>query len=76
MVVTKPDDLLQYLRRRHFYHHSRHGVGLGYGITSGIWDTVAATRLGPEVRQRLSTRARPARPVTPYSAEDLRIYES
>jgi len=44
----------QYLRRRHLYHHSRHGVGQAYGITSGIWDTVFGTRIpGPE-RQRLA----------------------
>ena len=35
----------QYLRRRHLYHHSRHGVGTAYGVTSGFWDTVFATRI-------------------------------
>jgi 4-hydroxysphinganine ceramide fatty acyl 2-hydroxylase len=43
----------QYLRRRHLYHHSRHGVGRAYGITSGIWDTVFGTRIPAAERQRL-----------------------
>ena len=44
---------LQYVRRRHLYHHSRHGVGVAYGITSGIWDTVFETRIPAPERQRL-----------------------
>ena len=44
---------LQYVRRRHLYHHSRHGVGVAYGITSGIWDTVFGTRIPEAERQRL-----------------------
>ena len=43
----------QYLRRRHLYHHSRHGVGVAYGITSGIWDAVFGTRIPAAERQRL-----------------------
>jgi hypothetical protein len=43
----------QYVRRRHLYHHSRHGVGVAYGITSGIWDTAFGTRIPAAERQRL-----------------------
>jgi cyclopropane-fatty-acyl-phospholipid synthase len=43
----------QYLRRRHLYHHSRHGVGMAYGITSGVWDAVFGTRIPESERQRL-----------------------
>jgi len=43
----------QYLRRRHLYHHSRHGVGTGYGVTSGVWDIVAGTRIPPKARRLL-----------------------
>lgn len=43
----------QYLRRRHLYHHSRHGAGLAYGVTSGIWDVVSGTRIPPRDRRRL-----------------------
>lgn len=43
----------QYLRRRHLYHHSRHGAGMAYGITSGIWDAVARTRIPERDRKRL-----------------------
>ena len=35
----------QYLRRRHLFHHSRHGVGTAYGITSDFWDKVFDTRI-------------------------------
>ena len=45
----------QYLRRRHLYHHSRHGVGVAYGITSGLWDTVFRTRIPAAERQRLAS---------------------
>lgn len=45
----------QYLRRRHLYHHSRHGAGLGYGLTNGIWDVVAGTRISEGMRHRLRT---------------------
>jgi sterol desaturase/sphingolipid hydroxylase (fatty acid hydroxylase superfamily) len=43
----------QYLRRRHLYHHSRHGAGLAYGVTSGIWDVVSGTRIPARDRRRL-----------------------
>ena len=49
----------QYIRRRHLFHHSRHGVGLAYGITSGMWDVVAHTRVPAEQRQTLSPWSRP-----------------
>jgi len=57
----------QYIRRRHLFHHSRHGVGLAYGITSGIWDTVARTRVPPGQREALSPWARPEPAQTPAS---------
>jgi sterol desaturase/sphingolipid hydroxylase (fatty acid hydroxylase superfamily) len=56
---------LQYVRRRHLYHHSRHGVGVAYGITSGIWDTVFGTRI-PEadrIRLRRGSSSAPIGPV-------------
>jgi sterol desaturase/sphingolipid hydroxylase (fatty acid hydroxylase superfamily) len=51
-------DYFQYLRRRHLFHHSRHGVGLGYGVTSGIWDAVAGTRISSSMRRLLTAPAR------------------
>jgi sterol desaturase/sphingolipid hydroxylase (fatty acid hydroxylase superfamily) len=45
----------QYVRRRHLYHHSPHGVGTAYGITSDFWDWVFATRIPLPQRQRLRT---------------------
>jgi cyclopropane-fatty-acyl-phospholipid synthase len=49
----------QYIRRRHLYHHSRHGTGLAYGITSGIWDWVLHTRIPDRERRLLLPRLRP-----------------
>jgi sterol desaturase/sphingolipid hydroxylase (fatty acid hydroxylase superfamily) len=43
----------QYLRRRHLYHHSRHGVGTAYGVTSDFWDKVFGTRIPAPQRDRL-----------------------
>jgi cyclopropane-fatty-acyl-phospholipid synthase len=43
----------QYLRRRHLYHHSRHGKGIAYGVTSGIWDVVVGTRIPARARGML-----------------------
>lgn len=51
----------QYVRRRHLYHHSRHGVGTAYGITSDFWDWVFGTRIPLPQRRRLLP-ARGARP--------------
>jgi len=44
----------QYVRRRHLYHHSRHGVGTAYGITSDFWDRVFGTRIPLPQRERLA----------------------
>ena len=43
----------QYLRRRHLYHHTRHGSSLAYGVTSGVWDAVSRTRIPDRERRRL-----------------------
>jgi hypothetical protein len=40
----------RYVRGRHLYHHSRHGVGIAYGITCGVWDTAFGTPI--PARQR------------------------
>jgi sterol desaturase/sphingolipid hydroxylase (fatty acid hydroxylase superfamily) len=48
----------QYIRRRHLYHHSRHGVGVAYGITSGFWDDVLGTAIPERDRRRLDPRRR------------------
>lgn len=49
----------QYVRRRHPFHHSRHGKGVAYGITSGLWDVVAHTRVPRDQREALSPWSRP-----------------
>jgi sterol desaturase/sphingolipid hydroxylase (fatty acid hydroxylase superfamily) len=46
----------QYVRRRHLYHHSRHGQGTAYGITSAFWDKVFGTRIPAPQRDRLLPR--------------------
>jgi 4-hydroxysphinganine ceramide fatty acyl 2-hydroxylase len=50
----------QYVRRRHLYHHCRHGVGTAFGITSDFWDRVFGTRIPAPQRNRLLPP--PARP--------------
>ena len=62
----------QYIRRRHLYHHTRHGVGIAYGITSGLWDVVAGTRIGPAERRMLSIRSRAGRVAAPRAPERYR----
>jgi sterol desaturase/sphingolipid hydroxylase (fatty acid hydroxylase superfamily) len=42
----------QYIKRHHLYHHSPKGAGVGYGLSSGIWDVVWQTRI-PEAERRL-----------------------
>jgi sterol desaturase/sphingolipid hydroxylase (fatty acid hydroxylase superfamily) len=64
----------QYLRRRHLYHHTRHGSSLAYGVTSGVWDAVSRTRIPDRERRRLLPwRAAPTAGATAASAppEDL-----
>jgi len=46
----------RYLRARHLYHHSRHGEGTAFGITSDLWDKVFGTRIPAPQRQRLLPR--------------------
>jgi sterol desaturase/sphingolipid hydroxylase (fatty acid hydroxylase superfamily) len=62
----------QYVRRRHLYHHTRHGVGVGYGLTSGLWDAVAGTRIPARMRHRLlpSRSDSNARALPPPALED------
>jgi sterol desaturase/sphingolipid hydroxylase (fatty acid hydroxylase superfamily) len=57
----------QYVRRRHLYHHSPHGVGTAYGITSDVWDRAFGTRIPLPQRRRL----RPARAVRQPAAVPL-----
>jgi sterol desaturase/sphingolipid hydroxylase (fatty acid hydroxylase superfamily) len=43
----------QYIRRHHLYHHSPRGTTIAFGLTSGIWDVLADTRIPESERQRL-----------------------
>ena len=67
----------QYLRRRHLWHHSRHGAGRAYGITSGVWDAVFGTRVPERERLLLVPRRQPRGPApTLSSAESLSSREA
>jgi len=59
----------QYLRRRHLFHHSRHGIGLGYGVTSGLWDVVFGTRIPVRERRLLLPRRGVRGEPAPLAAE-------
>jgi sterol desaturase/sphingolipid hydroxylase (fatty acid hydroxylase superfamily) len=52
----------QYIKRHHLYHHSPKGMGVGYGLSSGIWDVVWQTRIPAEERRQLYARAGAHRP--------------
>ncbi len=41
-----------YIARHHTYHHSPRGAEVAYGLTSGFWDALFATRI-PEADRRL-----------------------
>jgi sterol desaturase/sphingolipid hydroxylase (fatty acid hydroxylase superfamily) len=47
----------QYIKRHHLYHHSPKGLGVGYGLSSGIWDVVWQTRIPEEERRLLYGRS-------------------
>ena len=47
----------QYIKRHHLYHHSPKGLGVGYGLSSGIWDVVWQTRIPVEERRLLYARS-------------------
>ncbi len=63
----------RYSRGRHLYHHSRHGVGIAYGITSAIWDAAFGTTIPARERSLLPPLGAPAeRPaVMPSRSADL-----
>lgn len=46
----------RHIKGYHLYHHSSHGIQMGYGITSGFWDIIFRTRFPVTIRQRLSGR--------------------
>jgi hypothetical protein len=46
----------RYIKRYHLYHHTRQGMEMGYGLTSGFWDLVFKTRFSAPVRQFLDGR--------------------
>jgi len=55
------DPYFRYMKRHHFYHHSRRGMEKGYGLTNGFWDIVFGTRFPNNVR--LALYARPTRSI-------------
>src|SRR5262245_41735085 len=48
----------QYIKRHHLYHHSPKGNEVGYGLTSGFWDVVFATRIAESDRRALYSKLR------------------
>ena len=46
----------RYIRRHHWYHHSRGEVGEAFGLTNGIWDRVLGTRIPPRPWPRAPRR--------------------
>lgn len=55
------DPYFRYMKKHHFYHHTSHGMTMGFGTSSGILDAIFKTRYPENVRQRLyGTRQPPA----------------
>ena len=46
----------RYIRRYHRFHHTKPGMELGFGLTSGIWDVPFRTRYPRPVRDALFSR--------------------
>src|SRR5262245_50032658 len=42
-----------YIRKHHFYHHSRRGHDVAFGLSSGIWDVPLGTRIPAQDRVAL-----------------------
>jgi sterol desaturase/sphingolipid hydroxylase (fatty acid hydroxylase superfamily) len=61
----------RYIRKHHIYHHTFSGMELGYGFTSGFWDTVFGTRFPLSVRRRLYGKGRPD--LVPESYDALQV---
>ena len=43
----------RYIKRHHRYHHTKPGMEMGFGLTSGLWDVPFRTRYPRPVRQAL-----------------------
>jgi hypothetical protein len=46
----------RYIKRYHRYHHTKPGMELGFGLTSGIWDVPFRTRYPRPVRTALFSK--------------------
>ena len=46
----------RYIRRHHWYHHSRGEIGEAFGLTSGLWDGILGTPIPPKPWPRASRR--------------------
>src|SRR6266446_1013325 len=46
----------RYIRRHHWYHHSRGAIGAPFGLTSCLWDRLMGTRIPPRPWRRVSRR--------------------
>jgi sterol desaturase/sphingolipid hydroxylase (fatty acid hydroxylase superfamily) len=46
----------RYIRRHHWYHHSRGEIGEAFGLTSGLWDGILGTRIPPKPWPRAPRR--------------------
>jgi 4-hydroxysphinganine ceramide fatty acyl 2-hydroxylase len=51
---------IRYMKKHHFYHHTRQGMTRGFGTSSGVCDVIFQTRYPEQVRQRMYGRRRGA----------------
>lgn len=50
----------KYIKRHHMYHHSKHGMNAGYGLTSHLWDIYFETRFEDPRRDARNAPTRPS----------------
>jgi sterol desaturase/sphingolipid hydroxylase (fatty acid hydroxylase superfamily) len=55
-----PGRYFSYIRKHHFYHHSRRGRDVAFGLSSGLWDVPLRTRVPSRDRAVLYPRSRRA----------------
>ena len=49
----------RYIRRHHWYHHSRGEMAEAFGLTSGLWDGILGTPVPPKPWRRVPRRPAP-----------------
>jgi hypothetical protein len=66
------DPYFRYMKRHHFYHHSRRGMEKGFGLTNGFWDIVFNTQQPSQTRKDAEKEAAIEPVLTAFAARFAR----